>query len=91
MLQANVGYDIPAIKACLFKDVKLGQRMRKRSMIPCEYLNRKLERPVPENIEDEMTRYALKFPDTMHLYNAYIQQSSAFNHLIYQEEMQMIK
>jgi hypothetical protein len=34
-----------------------------------------------------MTRYALKFPDTMQLYNAYIQQSSAFNHLIYQEEM----
>lgn len=88
MLQANAGdYDIPAIKACLFKDVKLGQRMRKRSMIPCEYLNRKHERPVPENIDDEMARYALKFPDTMHLYDAYVQQPSAFNHLIYQEEM----
>lgn len=88
MLQANAGdYDIPAIKACLFKNVKLGQRMRKRSMIPCEYLNRKHERSVPENIDDEMARYALKFPDTMHLYDAYVQQPSAFNHLIYQEEM----
>lgn len=88
MLQANAGdYDIPAIKACLFKNVKLGQRMRKRSMILCEYLNRKHERSVPENIDDEMARYALKFPDTMHLYDAYVQQPSAFNHLIYQEEM----
>lgn len=88
MLQANAGdYDIPAIKACLFKDVKLGQRMRKRSMIPCEYLNRKHERSVPENIDDEMARYALKFPDTMHLYDAYVQQPSAFDLLIYQEEM----
>lgn len=88
MLQANAGdYDIPAIKASLFKDVKLGQRIRKRSVCPCEYLNRKHERPVPENIDDEMARYALKFPDTMHLYNAYVQQPSAFDHLIYQEEM----
>ena len=88
LLEANTGdYDIPAIKACLFKDVKLGQHIRKRSMCPSEYLNRKHERPVPENIDDEMARYALKFPDTMHLYNAYIQQPSAFNHLIYQEEM----
>lgn len=88
LLQANArDYDIPAIKACLFKDVKLGQRTRKTSMCPSEYLNRKHERPVPENIDDEMVRYALKFPDTMHLYNAYVQQPSAFDHLIYQEEM----
>lgn len=88
LLQANAGdYDIPAIKACLFKDVKQGQRIRKTSMCPSEYLNRKHERSVPENIDDEMARYALKFPDTMHLYNAYVQQPSAFDHLIYQEEM----
>lgn len=88
LLQANAGgYDIPAIKACLFKDVKLGQRIRKTSMCPCEYLNRKHERPVPENIDDEMARYALKFPATMHLYDAYVQQPSAFDQLIYQEEM----
>ena len=88
LLQANAGdYDIPAIKACLFKDIKLGQRIRKISMCPSDYLNRKHERPVPENIDDEMARYALKFPDTMHLYNAYVQQPSAFDHLIYQEEM----
>lgn len=88
LLQANAGnYDIPAIKACLFKDIKLGQRIRKISMCPSDYLNRKHERPVPENIDDEMARYALKFPDTMHLYNAYVQRPSAFDHLIYQEEM----
>ena len=88
LLQANAGdYDIPAIKACLFKDIKLGQRISKISMCPSDYLNRKHERPVPENIDDEMARYALKFPDTMHLYNAYVQRPSAFDHLIYQEEM----
>lgn len=56
-------------------------------MCPSDYLNRKHERPVPKNIDDEMARYALKFPDTMHLYNAYVQRPSAFDHLIYQEEM----
>ena len=53
-LQANAGdYDISAMKACLFKDMK-----------PYEYLSRKHERPVPENIDDELARYALSFPQT---------------------------
>ena len=56
-------------------------------MCPCEYLNRKHERPVPENLDDEMARYALKFPQTMDLYEAYTKEPSSFNHLIYQEEM----
>ena len=89
MLQANAGdYDIPAIKACLLKeDVKLGEKMRITYLTPCEYLSRKHERPLPENINDELARYALHFPQTMDLYEAYIQQPETFNHLIFQEEM----
>ena len=88
MLQANAkDYDIPAIKACLFKDVKFGKRIRKRSICPCGYLNRKHESPVPDNIDDALARYALNFPDTTNLYNIYIHKPSIFNHLIYQEEM----
>lgn len=89
LLQANAGdYDITAIKACLLrKDVKLGKTARITYLTPCEYLSRKNERPVPDNIDDEMARYALKFPQTMDLYEAYIKAPSSFNHLIYQEEM----
>ena len=66
MLQANAGdYDISAMKACVLReDVKIGKRMRKMYLTPCEYLSRKHERPVPENIDDELARYALSFPQT---------------------------
>ena len=88
LLHANAGdYDIPAIKACLFKDVKQRKGARITYLTPCECLSRKHERPVPDNIDDEMARYALKFPQTMDLYEAYIKDPSAFDHLIYQEEM----
>lgn len=72
LLQANAGdCDIPAIKASMFMDVKLGPQMRVLPLTPCEYLSRKHERPVPENIDDELARYALIQPDTMDLYDAY--------------------
>ena len=77
MLQANAGeYDIPDIRECLFQD-----------LTPMEYLSRKNERPMPENIDDELARYALYFPETMDLYEAYIQNPSTFDHIIYQEQM----
>ena len=77
MLQANAGdYDIPAIRECLFQDIT-----------PMEYLSRKNERPVPENIDDELARYALYFPETMDLYGAYTHQPETFNNIIYQEQM----
>ena len=89
LLQANAGdYDIPAIKAYLLKeDVKMGEQMRITYLTPCEYLSRKHERPVPENIDDELARYALFFPQTMDLYEAYVRNPSTFNRLIYQEQM----
>ena len=76
LLQANAkDYDILAIRECLFKDVK-----------PYEYLSRKQERPLPENIDDELARYALYFPQTMDLYEAYVQNPKC-GILIYQEQM----
>ena len=89
LLQANAEeYDITAIKACLLrKDVKQGKGARITYLTPRECLSRKNEKPVPDNIDDEMARYALKFPQTMDLYETYIKDPSSFNHLIYQEEM----
>lgn len=76
LLQANAkNYDTPAIRECLFKDVK-----------PYEYLSRKQERPLPENLDEELARYALYFPQTMDLYEAYIRNPKG-NLLIYQEQM----
>ena len=77
ILQANAGdYDIPAIRKCLFQD-----------LAPMEYLSRKNERPVPENIDDELARYALYFPGTMDLYEEYVRQPKSFDGIIYQEQM----
>ena len=77
MLQANAGeYDIPDIRECLFQD-----------LTPMEYLSRKNERPVPENIDDELARYALYFPETLDLYEAYTHQPETFDKIIYQEQM----
>lgn len=77
LLQANAaeGYDIPSIRECLFKDVK-----------PYEYLSKKKERPLPKNIDDELARYALYFPQTMDLFTAYVNHPK-YETLIYQEEM----
>ena len=77
LLQANAAedYDIPSIRECLFQDVK-----------PYEYLSRKQERPLPENIDDELARYALYFPQTIDLFTAYVNHPK-YETLIYQEEM----
>ena len=77
LLQANAGdYDIAAIRKCLFQD-----------LCPSTYLSNKHERPLPENLDDELARYALYFPQTMDLYEAYIQKPSTFDRLIFQEQM----
>lgn len=76
LLQANAkDYDIPAIRECLFKDVK-----------PFEYLSRKQDKLLPENLDDEFARYALYFPQTMDLYETYVQNPKC-DLLIFQEEM----
>jgi len=91
VLQANaMDYDIPTIRECLFKNESMGGRMRRISVAPCEYLDTKHERPVPEDIDDEMAGYALSFPrknKSMELYMAYIKSPATFDFLIYQEEM----
>lgn len=72
ILRAHVkSLDVEAVKAILFKE-----------LTPMEYLSRKNERPVPENLDDELARYALYFPETMALYEAYIQQPSKFDGII---------
>jgi hypothetical protein len=76
LLQANTkDYNISAIRECLFKDVK-----------PYEYLSKKQERPLPENIDAELAQYALRFPQTMDLYEKYVQNPKC-DIIIYQEEM----
>ncbi len=80
VLQASAaeGYDIPAIRERMLQRLK--------NLTPMEYLSRKQERPLPENLDDELARYALRFPDTMDLYDAYVQNPKC-NIIIYQEEM----
>lgn len=80
VLQASAaeGYDIEAIRE--------GMLQRLKNLTPMEYLRRKRERPLPENIDDELARYALSFPDTKDLYDAYVQNPQS-DLLIYQEEM----
>ena len=68
-------FDIPAIRECLFKDVK-----------PYKYLDKKQERPLPADLEDEFVRYALYRPDTLDLFDAYIRNPKS-DILIYQEQM----
>ena len=77
LLQANAkDYDIPAIRECLFKDLK-----------PSSYLSKKKERPLPDDLEDEFARYALYFPQTMDLFTAYVNRYPKCDFLIYQEQM----
>jgi len=79
VLQASAeDYDITVIRE--------GMLQRLKNQTPMEYLSRKRERPLPENIDDELARYALSFPDTMDLYDAYVQNPQS-DLLIYQEEM----
>ena len=80
VLQASAaeGYDIEAIRECMLQRLK--------NLTPMEYLSRKQERSLPENIDDELARYALSFPQTMDLYEAYVKNPKS-DLLIYQEEM----
>ena len=79
VLQASSeDYDTTAIRGCMLQRLK--------NITPMEYLSRKQERPLPENIDDELARYALSFPQTMDLYDAYVQNPNS-DLLIYQEEM----
>ncbi len=79
VLQASAeDYDITAIRERMLQRLK--------NITPMEYLSRKRERPLPKNLDDELARYALSFPDTMDLYNAYIQNPQS-DLLIYQEQM----
>ena len=76
LLEANAdGYDIPAIHKCLFQD-----------LTPMDYLSKERKRPLPEDIDDELARYALRFPQTMDLYETYVKNPKC-EILIYQEEM----
>jgi hypothetical protein len=76
LLKANAGgYDISAIRKCLFQDLSL-----------MEYLSKKRKQPLPEDIDDEIARYALRFPQTMDLYETYVKNPKC-DILIYQEEM----
>lgn len=76
LLEANAGgYDISAIRKCLFQDLS-----------PMDYLSKKRKRPLPEDLDDELARYALRFPQTMDLYETYVKNPKC-DILIYQEEM----
>jgi DNA polymerase III alpha subunit len=76
LLEANAGgYDISDIRKCLFQDLS-----------PMEYLTKKRKQPLPEDIDDEIARYALRFPQTMDLYETYVKNPKC-DILIYQEEM----
>ena len=72
------GYYIESIRSCMLQRLK--------NLTPMEYLSRKQERPLPKNIDDELARYALSFPQTMDLYEAFVQNPKS-DLLIYQEEM----
>ena len=76
LLEANAdGYDIPAIRKCLFQD-----------LTPMDYLSKERKRPLPDDIDDEFARYALRFPQTMDLYETYVKNPKC-DILFYQEEM----
>ncbi len=76
LLAANAKeYDIRAIRQCLFCNI-----MR------ASYLSKEKQRPLPEDMDDELARYALYFPQTMDLYDVYVQNPKS-NILIYQEQM----
>ena len=54
-------FDIESVRGCLFQDV-----------YPSPYLNKKIERQIPDDLDDELARYALYFPNTMDLFDSYV-------------------
>lgn len=69
-------YDIDAIRKSLFYNI-----------MPANYLSKRVDREVPKNIDDELARYALTFPDTKDLYKDYFEKGSKKGPLIFQEQM----
>ena len=66
MLEANAqDFDITSVKACLLQDLSSS-----------DYLGREQNGIVPENIDEEVANYALTFPDTMNLYDEYVQRKN---------------
>ena len=59
-LKANPKLDIQSIKESIMGNIT-----------PMDYLTKKEKRSLPKNIDDELARYALTFPDTMELYDEY--------------------
>jgi len=53
--------DVDAIRPCLFYNI-----MR------ASYLSNEKQRPLPEDMDDELARYALRMPQTMELYKLYV-------------------
>jgi len=72
-------YDIQAIRERMLQHLK--------NITPVEYLSRKQEKPIPENIDDELARYSLYFPQTMDLFAAYVNRHHKGDILVYQEQM----
>ena len=64
-LKANPNLDIQSVRESIMDNIT-----------PVEYLSKKEERPLPKNIDDELARYALTFPDTMELYDEYTRRKS---------------
>ena len=77
ILQAHANdCDIDAIRKSLFYNI-----------MPTNYLNKRVDREVPQNIDDELARYALTFPNTKKLYKEYFEKGPQKGPLIYQEQM----
>ncbi len=66
MLGANKeDVDVDAIRPCLFYNI-----MR------AAYLSKENQRALPEDMDDELARYALRMPETMDLYDYYVRRKS---------------
>ena len=66
MLDANKeDVDVDAIRPCLFYNI-----MR------AAYLSKENQRPLPENMDDELARYGLRMPQTMDLYDYYVRRKA---------------
>ena len=77
VLQANAkDFDIPVVRECLFRDLS-----------PSSCLSKKKESSPPADLDDEIARYALYFPQTMDLFQTYVSSYPHCNLLIYQEQM----
>ena len=63
MLLANKeDINFPLVKSSMLQDYR-----------PMDYLcNQRTEKPIPDNLDDEIARYALRFPATMQLYENYV-------------------